>query len=245
MTASRFALTLRGARVCMGRSVLLDGIELSVPEQGLFGVVGPNGAGKSTLAKAAIGLMPLACGEVRLLDRPLGAWSPRERAARIGYLPQNLHSHWDLTVAELLQLAMAPVPETLLAECELAPLLERRYASLSGGEQARAAIARAIAHAPALLLADEPAAHLDVPHQHQLMQLLHARSRTSAVVVVIHDLHLASRYCDEVAIIARGGLLACGPPHEVLQPWILADAYGAHIRRFDIEAGAFFTAGRN
>jgi ABC-type cobalamin/Fe3+-siderophores transport system ATPase subunit len=238
------ALALRAVRVRAGRSVLLDGLDLDVPARGLFGIVGPNGAGKSTLAQAAVGLLPLAGGEASVLGRPLAAWSRRALAQRIGYVPQHVLSHWDLTVAELLQLGMAPVPPALLAACELEAVLARRFGSLSGGEQARAAIARALAHAPALLVADEPAAHLDLPHQHRLMRLLKDRARGGAIVIVLHDLHLAHRYCDQVAVLARGRLVACGAPSDVLTSTALTDAYGDAVHRVERAGGAFFTVDR-
>jgi iron complex transport system ATP-binding protein len=234
-------LAFSGAEVRVGTKALLSDLTLTVPRCGLFGLVGPNGAGKSTFVRAALGLQGLSRGEVRLCGRRLQDWRPREQARQVGYVPQHIHSHWDLTVRELLRLALAPPSAELLHDFELEHLLARRFNTLSGGEQARAAIARAMAHQPALLLADEPAAHLDLPHQHALLRLLQACSARSAVVIVLHDLHLAARYCHQVAVMAQGRLLRYGPPDAVLDDITLARAYEEPLMRIPTPAQSFFT----
>jgi ABC-type cobalamin/Fe3+-siderophores transport system ATPase subunit len=234
-------LSFSDVEVRVGTRALLSSLTLDVPCRGLFGLVGPNGAGKSTLVRAALGLQALSRGEVRLRDRRLQDWRPRELAHQVGYVPQHIHSHWDLTVRELLQLGLAPPSAELLQDFELEGLLARRFKTLSGGEQARAAIARAMAHGPALLLADEPAAHLDLPHQHALMRLLQACASRSAVVIVLHDLHLAARYCDHVAVLSHGRLLRHGSPKGVLDDATLAQAYERPLQRISTSAQSFFT----
>ena len=234
-------LAFSGVEVRVGTKALLSDLTLTVPRCGLFGLVGPNGAGKSTFVRAALGLQALSQGEVRLCGRRLQDWRPRQQARQVGYVPQHIHSHWDLTVRELLQLALAPPSAELLRDFELDHLLARRFNTLSGGEQARAAIARAMAHQPALLLADEPAAHLDLPHQHALLRLLQACAVRSAVVIVLHDLHLAARYCDQVAVMAQGRLLRHGTPDAVLDDTTLARAYEEPLMRIPTPAQSFFT----
>jgi ABC-type cobalamin/Fe3+-siderophores transport system ATPase subunit len=238
----RAALEFSAASVAAGGRTILQELNLSVPARGLFGVVGPNGAGKSTLVKAALGLIPLAHGQIQVLGQEIGRWSPRGLAKHMGYVPQHVHSHWDLNVSELLQLGLSPPSQALIDEWELEPLLHRRLATLSGGEQARASIARALTHQPALLMADEPAAHLDLPHQHQLMHMLRQRGQRHAVLMVLHDLHLAAHYCDLVAVVAASRLVACGPPEEVLTPDVLTRAYGAQVLRLQTEGHVFFSA---
>lgn len=234
-------LAFRDVEVRVGTKVLLSDLTLTVPHRGVFGLVGPNGAGKSTLVRSALGLQALSRGEVQLCGRRRQDWRPREQARQVGYVPQHIHSHWDLTVRELLQLSLAPPSAELLHDFELDHLLARRFNTLSGGEQARAAIARAMAHRPALLLADEPAAHLDLPHQHLLLRLLRACAARSAVVIVLHDLHLAARYCDQVAVLSKGRLLRQGPPDAVLDDTTLACAYEEPLMRIPTPGHAFFT----
>jgi iron complex transport system ATP-binding protein len=235
------ALLCRDLTVRLGRSELLSDLNLVVPAQGLFGIVGPNGAGKSTLLKAVLNLLPLHSGSVSVAGQALASWCPADLARQIGYVPQHVHSHWDLTVQELLQLGLAEPTAQQVQAFGLESLLARRFNSLSGGEQARAAVLRALTHEPALLLTDEPAAHLDLPHQHRLMQLLRAHARERAVVIVMHDLHLAARYCDNVALLSSGRLLAQGSPADVLQGEALSLAYGGAITRVQAGSHPFFT----
>lgn len=242
MTAD--ALRLEGLRVQASGRTLLDGIDLAIPERGLFGIVGPNGSGKTTLLRAALGLVRPREGRIALLGRALDQWKPAELARHIGYVAQHGESHWDLTVREMLQLqrpGRAPDP-ALVARFELDALIDRRHASLSGGERARVGVARALAHDPRLLVADEPAAHLDIPHHHRLMALLRDSARTRAVLVVLHDLHVASTWCDRLALLGQGRLVATGSPAEVLSDERLAQAYGPGIAAFSNGGLRFFTA---
>jgi ABC-type cobalamin/Fe3+-siderophores transport system ATPase subunit len=239
------ALSFEGVSVAVsagaGRRLLLDGVSLAVPERGLLGIVGPNGSGKTTLLRSALGLVPLSSGRVLLRGRPLPQWPAREFAKHIGYVAQQGASHWDLSVNEMLRLNAPSLSAELVACCELAPLLPRRFATLSGGEKARVSVARALAHEPALLLADEPAAHLDIPHHHRLMAMLREAAVQRAVVVVLHDLHVASAWCERLALLSGGRLLAHGEPAEVLTPALLSAAYGAPIASHAVGALRFFT----
>jgi len=215
--------------VAVRERTLLTGVSAQVASRGLVGIVGPNGAGKSTMLRAALGLASVCRGQVLLAGRAVTDWSARARAAWIGYVPQTTDAHWDITVRELLGLQGASWPEALLATCELETLLDRRLRTLSGGERARAWLARALVHQPALLLADEPGAHLDLPHHHRLMTLLKRQARARAVVVVLHDLHMASRYCDQILLLSQGRLLASGAPARVLNETLLSQAFRADI----------------
>jgi len=215
--------------VAVRARLLLQDVNVNIDARGLVGIVGPNGAGKSTLLRAALGLVAPCRGHVLLAGRSVTDWPPRARAAHIGYVPQHTDAHWDITVRELLSLQTASWSGDLLAQCTLEPLLDRRLRTLSGGERARAWLARALAHQPALLLADEPGAHLDLPHHHRLMHLLKMQSRARAVVVVLHDLHMASHYCDHILLLAQGRLIASGTPAHVMNETLLSRAFEADI----------------
>jgi iron complex transport system ATP-binding protein len=225
----------------VGTRRLLNAVNLSIPARGLLGIVGPNGSGKTSMLRTALGLLPCASGRVLINGRPLASWPARELARHVGYMAQQASSHWDLSARELLHLQAPELPSALLQRCELVPLLDRRVATLSGGEKARVSVARALAHEPQLLLADEPAAHLDIPHHHRLMALLKQSSRDRAVVVVLHDLHVASLYCDQLAMMAEGRLVARGTPAQVLTPERLAQAYGEPVTTHAVRGLHFFT----
>ena len=242
MSPSSPMLVFRNVSVRTERKkLLLDGIDLDIPGQGLYGIIGPNGAGKSSLVRTAIGLLKTTSGEVVLGGRPLSSWPAHALAAHIGYVPQQILSYWNLSVAEMLHLRVAQIPGDLIEHCQIGHLLERRFTTLSGGEQARVAIARALAHKPHIVFADEPAAHLDMPHQHLVLRLLREYARTQTVLIVLHDLHLASRYCDRLALFAGGKLVASDTPARVLTPEILDPVYGVSTIQAHVDGWTFYT----
>ena len=223
-----------------GRNVLAD-LTADFPKGAVTGLVGPNGAGKTTLLRAALGLVPVVEGAVQVEGRPLDAWSREALARTIAYLPQGADAHWPVTARTLVALGRLPyraafaalsdadyaAVDDALARCDAAIFAERRIDELSSGERARVLLARALATGAAILLADEPAAHLDPAHQLQLMELLREEAkRGAAVVVTMHDLTLTSRFCDRVMVLDRGRLVGSGPPHDVLSNAVLRDVFG-------------------
>lgn len=209
-----------------------------VPGQ-LTAICGPNGAGKSTLLAALAGLADAAGGSVLLDDAPLSAMPARSRAQAIGYLPQSPEVAWDVSVEVLVALGRLPWPGTAgqaaidhaLAAMGLEALRHRPVSALSGGERARALLARVLAGTPRWLLADEPLAMLDLAHAASLMELLRATARGGAgVVVVLHDLAMAMNHADRVLVLDRGRLVADGPPEEALSPGRIAETWGVTAR---------------
>ncbi|HYD98919.1 MAG TPA: ABC transporter ATP-binding protein [Alphaproteobacteria bacterium] len=232
-----------------GRDILAD-VSLAVPGGAVWGLIGPNGAGKSTLLRLLAGLAAPAAGTVALEGAALAALPPRERARRIAYLPQAGTVAWPLTVERLVALGRLPHLQpwqrpgpadaaaiaAALAACEMEALRERPATELSGGERARALLARALAAEPRLLLADEPTAGLDPRHQLRVMALLRrAAAAGAAVVVVLHDLTLAARFCDGLLLLDRGRAVAAGTPGAVLTPERLAAVYGVEAAAIAIE----------
>jgi iron complex transport system ATP-binding protein len=197
-----------------GRAIL-DRVSLDFGASGLVAIAGPNGAGKSTLVKCLAGVVAPDEGDVTLHSRPLRAWPGKERARRIGYLPQQFEPHWDFTGAEVLAMGAAraglPPPEAP----ELAPLLQARWSMLSGGERTRVLFAAIEAGRPAILLADEPAANLDVARQVEALQRLRAHAAAGLAVVVVHDLNLALRAADRLIVLQEGRVALDGPPEDV------------------------------
>lgn len=220
--------------------------DLALHPGDFVGLLGPNGAGKTTLLRALAGLLPPADGTVVLDGRPIGDLPEARRARRLAYLPQGAECHWPLAVEALVALGRLPhrAPWSTLAPADLAAieaamrftdvldLAGRPVTQLSGGERARALLARALAVDPAILLADEPVAGLDPGHQLDVMRLLARRADAGgAVLVVLHDLTLAARFCRRLVLMQEGRILADGPPAEVLTPDSLRLLYGidAHI----------------
>jgi iron complex transport system ATP-binding protein len=197
-------------------------------------IVGPNGAGKSSLLLALAGLLAAAAGRVVLAGSPLAALSARERARRIGYLPQTPDIAWDVAAEKLVALGRLPhgdngqaAVEAALAALALEPLRHRPVSQLSGGERARVLLARVLAGEPDWILADEPFAALDLAHQLGLMAHLKACAQAGqGVVMVVHDLALAMNHADHVLVLDAGRLAAQGAPETVLDPAVIADVWG-------------------
>ena len=237
-----------------GRPVL-DGVALDVFAGELLALIGPNGAGKSSALKCLGGIEMAWRGRIELEGRPVGAFPAGERARRVAYLPQFFAPHWDLSVTDLLEIGRRrgltalgwseigrPARSAgdasarlgrLLGDLELTGLVDRRFASLSGGERARALLAQALVTEPSLLLADEPIASLDPAHQLRTMQYLRGCRRETASLVVLHDVNLALRFADRIAVMADGRIAACGVSDEIAASGILAEVFGV---RFETHA---------
>lgn len=223
-----------------GKRVALHGVTASIASGAVTGLVGPNGAGKTTLLRAALGLRAVSRGRVQVLGRVLADWPREELARKIAYLPQSAEAHWPVSSRRLVALGRIPhraplVPlsaadvgciDEALERCDAMPFAERRMDELSSGERARVLLARALATHAAILLVDEPAAHLDPAHQLRLMEILREEAgRGVAVVVTLHDLTLAARYCDDLIVLKEGAVLAHGTPAETLSDAVLGEAF--------------------
>jgi iron complex transport system ATP-binding protein len=231
---------------------VLEEVSCRVASGEVLGLLGPNGAGKSTLLGALAGDIPLAAGRVTLDDAPLDTMPPREQAMRRAVLPQKPGLRFALSVTEVIGMGAYPFPalapnvvDALVADsaarADVADLLDRPYALLSGGEQQRVHLARVLVQAaaqpvpgqPRYLLWDEPTASQDPPHQHAVLALARrlAREQQAGVLIVMHDLNLAAQWCDRLVLLADRKVVADGPPQSVLTPAILARTYGmaAHV----------------
>jgi len=234
-------LAAHGISVTLGRRRLLTAAALAAPRGRVTGLIGPNGAGKTTLLRAIAGLVP-ATGTLSLDGAPLPPPGTRGRARRLGYLPQGHEVHWPLTVQRTVELGRLPhrdplrrggahdaaVVAEVMRRTDIDHFASRPVSTLSGGERARVMLARALAADTPVLLADEPVAALDPGHQLRVMDLLgaEARDRNRAVVVVLHDLSLAARYCDHLVLMTGGAVLSAGPADAVLAAGTLRRAYG-------------------
>ena len=228
-------MTLAADRVTVPGRLIRADVTLEIGQ--VTAICGPNGAGKSTLLATLAGLIEPSEGGVLLDGRKLGAFSARQRGQAIGYLPQAREVAWDIDVATLAGLgrlpwragahedrnAVAAAIETL----DLRDLAARPVSRLSGGELARALLARVLAGEPRWILADEPLAALDLAHQ--VVLLRHFRQlaqRGLGIALVLHDLAAAMNAADRVVILERGVIVAAGPPREVLDSRRLRETWG-------------------
>jgi iron complex transport system ATP-binding protein len=235
--------------------LVLSGVSTTVGPGELVGLIGPNGAGKTTLLRLMGGTLPARSGQVQLDGHPLADLSSRNRARRIGFVPQTVSISVPYTVEELVAMGRTPyasawsplcVQDRLAVEraidlMDLAPLRHAVLNELSAGEHQRALVATALAQEPDLLLLDEPTAHLDLHHAWQLMKLIAERtcSQRLAVVICLHDLGLAAAFCTRLLLVAQGGLKADGPREAVLREDILSAAY-AHPLRVRVDEGRWW-----
>ncbi len=219
----------------------LRGVSLTLRQGEVTAICGPNGAGKSSLLTALAGLLPLSSGSVRLDGDLLAALDPADRARRIGFLPQQAELAWDLSVEVLAGLGRLPwnlgaeadhaAIERALADVQLSEYRKRPLSRLSGGERARAMLARVLAGEPCWLLADEPLANLDLGHQ--LALLGHFRKLAGqglGVALVLHDLAQAMNHADRVVVLEGGRIVADGPPETALAADVIERVWGVRAR---------------
>ena len=233
MTLGAHDITVR-----RGGTDILAGVSATLEPGTITAICGPNGAGKSTLLSCLAGLLTPDAGRVALDGHPLADFPPRERARAIGYLPQSGEVAWDVAVRTLVALGRmphddadpAPVDRALDA-LDLRPFADRPLSRLSGGERARALLARVLAGGPRWILADEPLAALDIAHQLTLIRRLRMTADAgTGVVLVVHDLALAMNHADRVLVLGDGKLASDGPPRRALGEEVITIVWGVHAR---------------
>ena len=233
----------------LGHHTLLRDISVTALPGSITGLAGPNGAGKTTLLKILAGLRRPTTGNISIDGEDLTKMHASERAKLMAYVPQSRIIHWPVSVAMLVamgRLAHRKSPGSLdkinreivaeaMVKMQVENLANRNAMSLSGGEQARVLLARALAQQPALLLADEPASALDLRHQIKLMELLRELAQSGLTIIVsLHDLSQIARYCDHVVVLNQGEMIVAGTPLTTLTQKTIADVYGVNTEIPDI-----------
>lgn len=233
-------------RFAYGETPALRGVDLRLERGRYYGLVGPNGCGKSTLLDLLAGVAKPQSGELLLQGRPLAAYSRRELALCVAYVPQEHRVNFPFTVAEVALMGRHPyrgrfasasaedwrlVDEALRA-MELDDLRDADVTAISGGEKQRAALARGLTQDTDALLLDEPTASLDIRHALDAQRLFQRRARQDGrlVVAAMHDLNLAAAFCDELILMQAGLVYAFGPVAEVLTPQRIEDVFGVRAR---------------
>jgi iron complex transport system ATP-binding protein len=260
MTPSNKSLSARDLHVRLGERDVLDGVFLDFAPGMVTAIVGPNGAGKSTLLSCLAGLRRPDVGVVALDGVQLATLPSKARARRIAFLPQSPEISWAVDVRTFVGLGRIPrqgafglgredeaAVEEAIEATGIEALAERVITTLSGGERARALIARALAGWTDWILADEPLTGLDLGHAFDAVDLFRhlAEGQGKGVIVTLHDLPLAARAADRVIVLSEGLVLADGAPLEALTPEVLAQAYGVEARMIDGAGGPILdVAGR-
>ena len=247
LAATAIGVSLGGRRV-------LDGVDLAVAPGEVIGLLGPNGAGKSTLLRVLARVLKSHSGELRLDGQPVHTIPRTELAKRIAYLPQGAECHWPMAVEQVVALgrlahrqSWKPMSQhdwdcvaAAMATTDVEQFRGRSIGALSMGERARVLVARAVAGEPRILLADEPVAGLDPAHQLEVMAMLERMAADgAAVVVVLHDLTLAVRHCNRLALLGGGRLVASGDADTVLSTEHLRDCFGIRALRGESADGPF------
>lgn len=229
-----------------GRDVL-DGVTLQVQRGTMLGLIGPNGSGKSTLLRCIYRALRPQAGKVLLIDRDVQRYGSSRLAREVAVAVQQEEGSVPLTTMEYVLLGRSTVTpawksysaddraraEKAIREFGLEEMRDQSVLQLSGGERKRALLARTLVQDTNILLLDEPTNHLDVRFQHQVLRLVGSLDKTT--VVVLHDLNMAARYCEQLALIDHGRLVAVGTAEEVLQPELLEPVYGLDVHRVEIK----------
>ncbi len=230
-------LQARGIRwTADGRLIVAD-IDLEVADGSIVGLLGPNGSGKTTLLRAVARLIAPDAGAVRLGGEDVGSMRRRQLAQRLAFVEQHAITSLDLRVADVVLLGRSPYRSALagdsaedielarhaLGQVDMTGTEQRRWHTLSGGEQQRVQLARALTQQPTLLVLDEPTNHLDVGHQLQLLHYVKGIGITT--LAALHDVNLAAMFCDSIIVLHRGRVAAAGAVSDVITSKLLSDVF--------------------
>lgn len=235
-------ISVKGLALFYGKRQVLHGITMQVQQGEFYLIIGPNGSGKTSLLKALANLIPIAGGRIEILGKPLTEYTRRQLAGKLAVVPQHISLDFPFTVADTVLMGRAPHLDLMGFEgpadhafaqeamnfTDVAHLAGRRLDQLSGGERQRVIIARALCQQPEIILLDEPTASLDPAHQIQIMDLMERfrAAKGTTVIMVSHDLNLASIYGNQLLLLHNGMAEMVGTPEEVLTAERLAACYG-------------------
>lgn len=239
-------LEIQSISVAYRHTLVLQDVTLEVRPGEVLALIGPNGAGKSTLLKAISGVLPLVGGKILVNGKPLTRLDDSTRARALSVVPQAQSLPLDFNVFQTVLMGRTPylgwlgqagktdheIARHAMRQTDTLQFAGRLIGELSGGEQQRVLLARALAQAAPLMLLDEPTNHLDIRHQTDFLTLARnlARENGLTVLVALHDLNLTSLYADRVAILSNGRLRAIGTPGQVFTDKILSPVYGTSLR---------------
>ncbi len=245
------AFTARGISVSIDGKTIVEDVSLTGYRGEIVGIIGPNGAGKTMLLKVLAGLMKPNSGEVEIGGASLNAMPLSSRSTHIAYVPQSTGAH-PFTTLETVLMGRYPhlrrfqiegeddnrIALQALKRMDVVQFQDRRVDSLSGGERQRVLLARAMAQEAEMMFVDEPTSSLDIKHQLLSLQVLRDEAKMNGIAVcaVLHDLNLASRFCDRLLLMDRGRVISQGTPLEVITASNIIDVFGVHVRVKNDEA---------
>ena len=227
----------------LGNNHILKGVDLEIHDRELIGIIGPNGSRKSTLLKCIYRILKPTAGAVYLDGKSLDSYSYRDSARKLAVVAQHNYYNFDFSVQDVVLMGRSPHKKTLerdnaddyrivekaLTTVGLQDMAGRTFSTLSGGEQQRVILARALAQETPCLILDEPTNHLDIKYQLQLMDLVSALDCT--VITAVHDLNIAAMYCDRLYAVRDGVVVGQGTPKELLTDEFIRNVYevDAHV----------------
>ena len=230
-------LETKDLKVSLNKNEILKGIDIELGNKEFIGIIGPNGSGKSTLLKCLYRNLSPSSGSIFIDNIEIGKISTRESAKKIGVLAQHNHHSFDFTVLDMVLMGRSPYKKLMdrdtkedydivyeaIDKVNIRHLANRSFNSLSGGEQQRVILARALAQKTKCLILDEPTNHLDIKYQFQLMEIV--KNLGIEVIAAIHDLNIAAMYCDKIYVLKGGEIVAYGTPKDVLTKEFIKEVY--------------------
>ena len=243
-------ITTEQLQATLGGSHILKGVSIEVSDKDFVGIIGPNGSGKSTLLKSIYRVLTPQSGTVFLDGNALNSYKPKESARKMAVGAQHNYYNFECSVQDVVLMGRAPHKKAMerdnaddyrivreaLEKVNMGGFAQRSFSTLSGGEQQRVILARALAQQTQCLILDEPTNHLDIKYQLQLMDIV--RSLRLTVVSAIHDLNIAAMYCNKLFVLQNGRIIAFGPPKQVLTREFIRQVYEVEAKLYtDPETG--------
>ena len=229
---------------------ILDQISFAVGQGEVVGIIGPNGAGKTTLLKCLLGHLNVSSGSIKLKQKPIEQYSTKALAQHFALVAQKTDSSFNLTVFDVVKMGLLPHKNLFsldsdhdrnqvilaLKKFDLQHLLTHSFNTLSGGEQQRVLLARALVQRAQILILDEPTNHLDIYYQHQILQQVSKLGVT--VIMTVHDLNLAAQYCQRIIALDKGRVVADSTPKQVLTPALIKSVFKLNAQVIETSASA-------
>lgn len=230
-------LKIKELKVTLSKKEIVKGIDLAVTNNKFIGLIGPNGSGKSTLLKAIYGVIKPSFGEVFISDKSINSYNKKSIAKTLGVVSQFNNINFDFKVIDIVLMGRAPYKKLLeqdnkndydmalksLAQVGMIDFAQKSFSLLSGGEKQRVILARAITQSPKILILDEPTNHLDIKYQLEVMAIV--KNLNICVLAALHDLTLASQFCDELYVLKDGIIVYKGTPNEVITKEMIKKVY--------------------